>query len=94
MIGESIRVTTKLRHVDIHNMFLEQEFENDSFQITYLPTGQMPTDGLTKALSRRRLEQFRALLNMVSLSRAERNSGHQQSVGLVDEDSNSTITLA
>jgi hypothetical protein len=54
----------------------------------------MPTDGLTKALSRQRLEQFRALLNMVNLSRVEMNSGHQQSVGLVDEDSNSTITLA
>jgi hypothetical protein len=52
IVGENQRISTKLRHVDIQNMWLRQEYKKGSFQVTYLPTNDMPADGLTKNLSR------------------------------------------
>lgn len=63
IVSEHGRVTTKLRHVDIHNMWLKQEHGRGTFKVEYLPTELMPADGLTKNLSRARFEHFRALLN-------------------------------
>lgn len=63
IVSEHGRVTTKLRHVDIHNMWLKQEHGKGTFRVEYLPTELMPADGLTKNLSRARFEHFRALLN-------------------------------
>lgn len=68
VIDESMRITTRLRHVDIQGMWLKQEFEKGTFEVSYLPTAQMPADGLTKALPRQRFEHFRALLNMVTVA--------------------------
>ena len=62
--GESMRITTKLRHVDIQNMWLRQEHAFGRFEVTYLPTDQMPADGLTKNLPRYKFEHFRSLLNL------------------------------
>jgi hypothetical protein len=64
VVAENARVTTALRHVDIQNMWLRQEHANGSFDVTYMPTTDMPADGLTKQLSRQQLEHFRALLNL------------------------------
>lgn len=64
VVEQTERISTKLRHVDIQNMWLKQEQEKGTFQVTYLPTDQMPADGLTKALSRQKFEHFRALLNL------------------------------
>jgi len=64
IVGENMRISTKLRHVDIHNMWLRQEHAKGSFQVTYLPTNDMPADGLTKNLPRYKAEHFRALLNL------------------------------
>jgi hypothetical protein len=62
--GQNERITTKLRHVDIQNMWLRQEHSKGVFQITYLETSSMPADGLTKNLPRYKFESFRALLNL------------------------------
>jgi hypothetical protein len=67
VVGERERINTRLRHVDIHNMWLRQEFAKGEFKVTYLATAEMPADGLTKALSRQRFEHFRALLNLGSV---------------------------
>lgn len=64
VIEESTRLATKLRHIDIHNMWLKQEHLAGSFRVTYIPTDQMPADGLTKNLTRQQFEHFRALLNL------------------------------
>jgi hypothetical protein len=61
---EGGRIVTKLRHVDIHNMWLRQEHQKGSFQVLYLETNKMPADGLTKNLPRYKFEHFRALLNL------------------------------
>lgn len=52
IINENMGVSTKLRHVDIHNMWVKQEHMKGSFKITYLDTILMPADGFTKALPR------------------------------------------
>jgi len=47
--------------------WLQQEFRKGRFQIGYLPTADMPADGLTKALSRQRFEHFRSLLRLADV---------------------------
>ncbi|KZL85332.1 reverse transcriptase family protein [Colletotrichum incanum] len=64
VIGEKERISTRLRHVDIQNLWLRQEFAKRTFDVVYLPTDEMPADGLTKSLTRAKFEQFRALLNL------------------------------
>ena len=68
VVGENERISTRLRHVDVHNLWLRQEHAKGSFEVVYLPTSQMPADGLTKALPRQRFEHFRALLNLQDVS--------------------------
>ncbi|RSL47581.1 hypothetical protein CEP51_015754, partial [Fusarium floridanum] len=55
VVEENQRITTKLRHVDVQNMWLKQEFKK--------------ADGLTKALSRSKFEHFRSMLNLVDIKR-------------------------
>ncbi len=64
IVGNNIRINTKLRHVDIHNIWLRQEHVKGNFEVTYLATDIMPVDRLTKNLSRQKFEHFRALLNL------------------------------
>jgi hypothetical protein len=64
IVGDNERISTKLRHVDIQNMWLRQEHKRGSFQVLYLPTLDMPADGLTKNLPRFKFEHFRNLLKL------------------------------
>ena len=64
VVGDNERISTKLRHVDISNMWIRQEYRNGRFKITYLPTDEMHADGLTKNLSRQKHESFIKLLNL------------------------------
>ena len=48
-------------------MWLKQEFRKGKFDIGYLPTADMPADGLTKALSQQKFEHFRLLLNLADV---------------------------
>ena len=68
VVGANERISTRLRHVDIHNLWARQEHAKGSFEVAYLPTAQMPADGLTKRLSRQKFEHFRALLNLQDIS--------------------------
>jgi hypothetical protein len=64
VVGESERVTTRLRHVDIQNMWLRQEHAKGSFEVLYLQTSDMPADGMTKALTAQQFIRFRNQLNL------------------------------
>ncbi|KAF2970752.1 hypothetical protein GQX73_g2825 [Xylaria multiplex] len=68
VVGENERINTRLRHVDIQNMWVKQEHRKGSFKVVYLPTDQMPADGLTKNLPRAQYEHFRALINLQDAS--------------------------
>ena len=67
IVEDNARLKTRLRHVDIQNMWLKQEFKKARFEIFYLPTAEMPTDGLTKALPRQRFDSFLRHLGLVDI---------------------------
>ena len=55
---------TKLKHVDIHRHWLRQEVQANKIKITWVPTSQMPADGLTKPLTSQNHEKFVKMLNL------------------------------
>jgi hypothetical protein len=68
---DMMRIQTALRHVDIHNCWARQEAKKGSFEVKYLPTNEMPADGLTKALDRGPFERFVAQLGLTPLPEIE-----------------------
>jgi hypothetical protein len=62
-----IRIQTALRHVDIYNCWLRQEAKKGIFEVKYLPTNEMPADGLTKALDKGKFKRFVAQLRLTLL---------------------------
>ena len=65
---ENIRFSTQLKHIDVHRHWVREQYQANSFDISYIPSAEMPADGLTKALPRQSFERFRSMLNMVKLS--------------------------
>src|SRR5947208_13983318 len=45
-------ISTKLRHVDIHQFWLRQEVQTGKFKILCVPLSEMLADGLTKPLTK------------------------------------------
>ena len=62
--SEQPTITTKLRHVDIHQFWLRQEGQQGKFVIQWGPTAQMMADGLTKPLNK---QAHKAFLEMLGL---------------------------
>ena len=56
--GDADRIQTKLRHVDIHQMWLRQEVDSGRINVEWKPTAEMPADGFTKLLPRQKHENF------------------------------------
>jgi hypothetical protein len=65
---------TKLRHVDIHYLWLRQEVKAGRVALRWVPTAKMVADGLTKVLSRQKHASFVKLLRMVEIGRP----GHEE----------------
>lgn len=55
---------TKLRHVDIHNHWLRQEYQRGKIHVEYVPSKKMVADGLTKALNADNHQEFVRMLNL------------------------------
>jgi hypothetical protein len=55
---ESAKLQTKLRHVDIHNHWLRQEYASGRIQVNWKETTEMVADGLTKALPKIKFSTF------------------------------------
>ena len=68
MRKETAKLDTKLRHVDIHQHWLRQEVETRRIELGWLPTAEMPADGLTKALPTQKHARFIAQLNLVDIT--------------------------
>lgn len=77
VVGKNERITTKLRHVDIQNMWLRQEHAKGSFEVEYLKTSEMPADGLTKSLTQQQFLHFKRLLNLQDSSKLVRETTKQ-----------------
>src|SRR5436190_3248149 len=67
LIKDSVKLVTKLKHIDIHKHWLCQEVQDNCLIINWVPTGDMPADGLTKALSRQKHESFIRQLGLVDI---------------------------
>lgn len=51
-------ISTKLRHVDIHQFWLRQEVQDGKFVVQWVPSSEMPADGLTKPLTKQLHQAF------------------------------------
>ncbi len=51
LVDKSMKLQTKLQHVDIHSHWLRQKMHRGSIYIRWVLTKEMVADGLTKALS-------------------------------------------
>jgi hypothetical protein len=62
------KLVTKLKHIDIHSHWLRQEVQERKLNIEWLATSEMPADGLTKALTRQKQQEFVRQLRLVDIS--------------------------
>jgi AraC-like DNA-binding protein len=63
----AIKLATKLKHVDIHHHWLRQEVADQRLQIDWIPTAEMPADGLTKSLPRQKHQTFIKQLGLIDI---------------------------
>ena len=68
MDSETPRLSTRLRHVDIHSCWLRQKIQERRVTTEWIPTAEMPADGLTKALPIQKHQKFIKLINMVDIA--------------------------
>ena len=65
---ERPQATSKLRHVDIHNLWLRQIHQEGKIQVQWVPTADMPADGLTKPLTAQKHSHFIQQLGLVDIT--------------------------
>ncbi|KAM6506366.1 hypothetical protein FSOLCH5_15475 [Fusarium solani] len=65
---ERPQLTSKLRHVDIHNFWLRQVHRDGEITVQWVPTTDMPADGFTKPLSAEKHSHFVKQLGLVDIS--------------------------
>jgi hypothetical protein len=63
-----MELDTKLKHVNVHQLWLRQEVEAGRAHVNWVPTAQMPADGLTKILPPQKHESFVVQLGLVGLT--------------------------
>ena len=61
------QLQTKLKHVDIHQLWLRQEYQQGRVDVDWVESAKMPADGLTKFLPKKRFADFIKMLGMVDL---------------------------
>ena len=66
-MAEIGRLNTKLKHVDIHNHWLHQEYQENHIDIHYVASKKMIANSLTKALSLDDHRQFLKQLDLVDI---------------------------
>ncbi|CEL02103.1 hypothetical protein ASPCAL03275 [Aspergillus calidoustus] len=64
---EDPQIRTKLRHVDIHGQWLRQEVQAKHVDIRWVPSAEMPADGLTKVLPDQKHQEFMKMLGLVDV---------------------------
>jgi hypothetical protein len=72
---------TKMRHVDIHQLWIRQEAEAGRVVIEWIPTINMPADGFTKPLptdAHRRFMMMLGMTNISSILTSEHTLKHEQ----------------
>jgi hypothetical protein len=64
---DKAKLITKLRHVDIHQHWLRQEYAMKRVLFRWKPTKEMLADGLTKALPKQKFRNFVDMIGMVDI---------------------------
>ena len=59
---------TKIKHVDIHQLWIRQEVTASRISVKWVPTDCMPADGLTKILPRHEFVEFVRQLNLADIT--------------------------
>jgi len=67
--AEFPHLATKLKHIDVQHHWLRQEVSQGNIQIEWMPTAEMPADGLTKPLPRQKHQTFVQQLGLVDISK-------------------------
>jgi len=62
------KLVTKLKHIDIHQHWVRQEVQENRLHIEWIPTSEMPADGLTKALPRQKHDDFIRQLRLIDIT--------------------------
>jgi hypothetical protein len=65
---ETPQLSTKLKHVDVHQHWLRQEVQQGRIHINWVRSTDMPADGLTKALPCQKHEAFVQQIGLVDIS--------------------------
>jgi hypothetical protein len=76
---EHNKLHTKVKHVDIHQLWIRQEVTASRINVKWVPTDRMPADGLTKILPKQKFTEFIRQLNLVDIT--ERLKGLRQADG-------------
>jgi hypothetical protein len=76
---EHDKLHTKVKHVDIHQLWIRQEVIASRINVKWVPTNHMPADGLTKVLPKQKFTEFIRQLGLVDI--AERLKGLRQIAG-------------
>ena len=74
LIKNAPQLKTRLRHINIHDMWLRQEVQEGRLHVNWIPTDEMPADGLTKALPRQKHEAFVRQLGLVDIRKLVESS--------------------
>ncbi|KAI1007816.1 hypothetical protein K3495_g424 [Podosphaera aphanis] len=61
------KLNTKVRHVDIHQLWVRQEVQASRLNVIWVPTDKMPADGLTKILMKQKFKEFVKQLGLVDI---------------------------
>lgn len=77
LVQNTLRLVTKLRHVDIHHHWLRQEVQEGRLKIEWTPTAEMRADGLTKALPFQKHQKFVQDLGLVDIKHLLKSEGVQ-----------------
>ena len=64
---DGTQFTTKLRHMDIHRLWLRQEVRNKNVNVKWTASAKILADGFTKALAPLRHREFIALLGLQNI---------------------------
>jgi hypothetical protein len=64
---EQDKLSTKLKHVDIHQSWIRQEVKERRLHVQWRSTTQIPADGMTKMLSRQKHIEFIQQLHLVDI---------------------------
>jgi hypothetical protein len=62
------KLHTKVKHVDIHQLWIRQEVEASRLNVVWVPTDKMPADGLMKILPKQKYPEFVRQLGLVDIA--------------------------